>query len=60
MRIEKKDKRIIHPLKLPLAVRKKLPEAQKDYEKAIKRRIIFIFLLLFIFSIIATSAIAFL
>ena len=45
---EEKIKIIISPLNLPKSVREKIPEAQRDYEKAIKRRIILVFLLLFI------------
>lgn len=41
---EEKIKRIISPLKLPISVRRKLPEAQNDYNKALKRRIKFIFI----------------
>lgn len=56
---EEKIKIIISPLNLPKSVREKIPEAQRDYEKAIKRRIILVFLLLFILSIIISVAIAF-
>ena len=45
---ETKDKRVISPLELPKSIRDKLPEAQKDYEKALVRRILLIIIIVFI------------
>ncbi len=45
---ETKAKRIISPLKLPKSVRDKLPEAQKDYEKAFVRMVLLISIIILI------------
>jgi hypothetical protein len=48
---ETKTKHTISPLKLPKSVREKLPEAQKDYEKALKCRIFLVFIIIILFGV---------
>ena len=53
---ETKAKRIISPLKLPKSVRDKLPEAQKDYEKAFVRMVLLISIIILIVFVIVIIA----
>lgn len=47
------EKRVISPLDIPESIRKKCPEAQKDYEKALfKKRIPYIIILLIFIIVI--------